>query len=307
LAISPERPSSENLVTLRDTVDYVLLSLLWGASFLFMRIAAPEFGPFPLMGLRCLIGAVTLLGLLWWYGQLNRLTEKQATGMIIGVLNSAIPFVLLGFAALSMASGSLSIINASAPFWSALIGWLWLKDALTRWQMVGLLLGFLGVVVLMLTQSSSAAVGGLHEVLVVGAGLLATAFYGLSANAAKRYLQNTQPLVNAANSQIGATLVLIVPTILLWPSQPIGSTVWIAVVCLGVFSTGIAYLLYFRLIGRIGAAKAVTVVFVIPLVAVLLGWLVLAETVYFSTIVAGVIIIGGSTLSLQLLPRKTSS
>ncbi len=305
--MTPDHTANDPSVTLRDVVDYVLLSILWGASFLFMRVAAPEFGPFALMGLRCFIGAVTLVALLCWFGQLKRLNEKQTTGMVVGILNSAIPFVLLGYAALFMASGTLSIINATAPFWSALIGWIWLKDVLTRWQLVGLLVGFLGVVVLMIAQSKSAAIGGIHGVIVVGAGLLATAFYGLSANVAKRHLQNTLPLVNAANSQLGASLVLILPTILLWPSQPIDGSVWLSVVCLGVFSTGVAYLLYFRLIGRIGAAKAVTVVFVIPLVAVLLGWLVLSETVYFSTIVAGVIIIAGSTLSLQLLPRKASS
>jgi len=147
-------------IAARDLFDHVLLSILWGASFLFMRIAVPEFGPWPLMGLRCLIGAITLVALLVWYREIKRIGDNFVLGMGMGVLNSAIPFVLLAYAALAVSSGLLSIINAMAPFWGALFGWLWLRSPLTRWQALGLVLGFAGVVVLMITSTNSLQVCG---------------------------------------------------------------------------------------------------------------------------------------------------
>ncbi len=283
-----------------------MLSALWGASFLFMRIAAPEFGPAALMGLRCGIGAITLLVLLSFAGSLAHLPEKRWAGMGIGVLNSAIPFVLLAYAALTISSGVLSIINALAPFWGAFIGWLWLRSSLTGWQVVGLVVGFLGVALLIGSGSKSLAVDSAAGILALLAGILSTVFYGFSANFAKKYLHNTKPLVNAANSQIGAASVLIIPTVLLWPSQPISLTAWLSLIALGVLSTGYAYVLYFRLIEKIGASRAITVVFVVPLFAVAFGWLFLSESISAVMIVAGSVIMLGSALSLKLLPIKAT-
>lgn len=296
-----------NSVTLRDLADHILLSALWGASFLFMRVAVPEFGPFPLMGLRCLIGATTLLGLLWWTGGLSRLVKHQWTAMAVGVLNSAIPFVLLGYAALSIGSGMLSVINSLVPVWGAVIGWLWLGNSLTRWQMLGLFIGFLGVAVLIGAGSQSLSIDSVHGIVAIAAGIAATIFYGFAANFAKHFLNNPDPIANATNSQIGATAVLLLPTVLLWPKTPISLTAWLSVLALGVFSTGLAYVLFFRLVERIGASGAVTVVFVVPLFAASFGALLLDEVISLPMVVAGIFIIIGSALSLQLIPRKKSS
>ncbi len=281
-----------------------MLSALWGASFLFMRIAAPEFGPFALVGLRCSIGAVTLIILLWWFGKLKKLPEKMTAGMTVGVLNSAIPFVLLAYASLSVTSGLLSIVNALVPFWSALIGWLWLRSALTSWQSVGLLIGFIGVALLVFTGSDTVAMSSRESLLAIGAGVLATTFYGLAANFAKKYLPNTDPLINATNSQIGATLLLIVPTLIWWPSHSISATAWASTIALGVFCTGLAYVLFFRLIENIGAPLAVTVVFVVPLFAVIFGALFLSEPVTMKMLLAGAVIVLGSSLALQIIPKR---
>lgn len=288
-----------------DVLEHLLLSALWGASFLFMRIASPEFGPFPLMGMRCLIGAATLILVLGMTGELPRLREHQWTGYIVGVLNSAIPFVLLAFAALTISGGKLSIVNALVPFWGALIGWLWLRATLTRGQSIGLIIGFSGVVLLVLTGSTQTAPDELKTFLIaILAGVLATFLYGLAANCAKRYLKNTHPMVNATNSQIGASLFLVIPTVWLWPDKPVSVTSWVALIALGVFCTGLAYVLYFRLIEKIGAQRAVTVVFVVPVFAVAFGAVFLGEVVTASMVLAGVVIMLGSAMALRLLPAQ---
>ena len=293
-----------NPVTARDLADHILLSALWGGSFLFMRVAVPEFGPFPLMGLRCLIGALTLLALLWWTGGVSRLARQQWSGMAVGVLNSAIPFVLLAYAALSISSGMLSVINSMVPFWGALIGWLWLGSSLTRWQMVGLVVSFIGVAVLVGGGTKSLSVNSVHGLMAIAAGIAATIFYGFSANFTKRFLDGSDAVANATNSQIGAAAVLLLPTILLWPDTKISQTAWLSIFALGFFCTGLAYILFFRLVTRIGASGAVTVVFVVPLFAASLGALLLDEVISLPMVVAAVFIIVGSALSLQLIPRK---
>jgi len=236
-----------------------------------MRIAAPEFGPVPLMGLRCVIGAITLLFLLYSVGKLTKLKQSSWMGMFVGVINSAIPFVLLAYASLTITTGVLSVINALAPLWGA-------GDAMSG------------------TYSST--------FLAIAAGVLATVFYGIAVNAAKRYLPNTDAMVNATNSQVGASVVLLPLTILLWPNQPISLLAWGSLLILGIFCTGLAYVLYFRLIENIGAARAITVVIVIPLFATLFGVVFLQEDVSLAMIPAAVLIILGSALSLQLIPKR---
>ena len=294
-----------NPVGLRDLADHLLLSALWGASFLFMRIAAPEFGPFPLMGLRCLIGAVTLIGLMWWADGLPRLANCRWRGMAVGVMNSAIPFVLLAFAALSIGSGRLSVINSLVPFWGALIGWLWLRNSLTRWQMLGLVIGFVGVAVLVSSAGNqSLSVNRVRGLVAIACGISATICYGFAANFAKRYLTNSDAMANATNSQIGASIVLLLPTVFLWPNNPVSLNSWLSVLALGFFCTGLAYVLFFRLVERIGASGAVTVVFVVPLFAASLGALLLDEVISVPMVVAAAFIIIGSALSLQLFPKQ---
>ena len=191
------------------------------------------------------------------------------------------------------------------PFWGALIGWLWLGATLTRWQSLGLVIGFCGVLLLVLSGSTHTAPGELTTFFVaILAGVLATVLYGVAANCAKRYLQNTNALVNAANSQIGASIVLAVPMIFLWPEHTVSWLSWAALIALGIFSTGLAYLLFFRLIESIGAQRAVTVVFVVPVFAVAFGAVFLGEIVTLSMVLAGAVVMLGSAMALRLLPRQ---
>ncbi len=284
-----------------DIVDFVLLAALWGLSFLFMRVAAPEFGPFALMLLRCGIGAVTLIAVLAYKSGLADLQANIRASSFTGLINSAIPFVLLGVAALTITTGTLSILNATAPFWGALIAYFWLGERLTRWQVLGLAIGFCGVVLLVNTDVGDSGTARSAVMLAIAAALGATFAYGFAANYTKRYLGNTNPLANATGSQLGATVALLIPGIVAWPADNPGMWAWLSVLILGVFSTGFAYILFFRLIKNIGSTKTITVTFAIPVFGMFFGWLVLDEAVTWRMLAGAVVVIVGCALTIRLV------
>ena len=222
----------------RDAADLILLAALWGASFLFMRIAAPQFGPLPLMGLRCAIGAAVLVPLLVWQGGMGVLRERPVALGVVGLLNSALPFALFGFATLTLTAGFAALLNATTPLWAALVAYVWLGQLTNRRQLLGLAIGFAGVVTLVAGRGAFVPGGDLLAVL---AALAATLSYGLSAAYAQRYLADTPPMALAAGSQIGATAVLAVPAALTWPARLPDAGAWLALLVLGAASTGLAF------------------------------------------------------------------
>ena len=295
----------------RDTAAFLSLAALWGASFLFMRVAAPIFGPVPLMLLRCAIGAATLVPLLLLFGRPADLAANARHIAIVGVLNSAAPFVLLGVATLALSAGVTSIMNSLAPLWSAGVAFLWLGDRLTRAQVLGLCLGVAGVAVLAGAGDAAApADGAASTALSFLAALAATAFYGVGANYARRFLSGVDPLALAAGSQLSASLVLLVPGLLLWPDAwPAGAAPgvagWGSVIALGTACTGLAYLLFFHLIGSVGATRTIAVTFVIPVFGIAWGAWLLGERVDGATLAGGAIIVLGTALATGVLrPRR---
>lgn len=285
----------------QDLIDYILLAALWGLSFLFMRVAVPEFGPFSLMLLRCLIGAVTLMLIMLWMGKLAELHNNLAVACVTGVINSAIPFVLLGVAALSITTGTLSILNATAPIWGALIGFVWLRERMTLSQVIGLVSGFVGVAILVKSAPRDPGTTQSVVLLAILATLVATFAYGFAANFSKKYLANSNPLATATGSQIGASVALLVPGWYWWPAANPGSGAWLSVILLGVFSTGVAYLLFFRLIKSIGPIRTITVTFAIPVFGMLFGFLLLGEGINLPMLAGAVVVVTGCMLTIKLL------
>ena len=285
----------------QDIIDFILLAALWGLSFLFMRIAVPEFGPLSLIFLRCFIGAVTLLIILLVLGKAGDLMSDLWLAGFTGILNSAIPFVLLAISALSISTGMLSILNATAPIWGAIVGYVWLQERLTRSQLIGLGVGFLGVLILVRENPGDTGATRSTVTLALLAALGATLAYGVAANFAKKYLHSTNPLATAAGSQVGATLVLVIPGLLWWPDNQPGLQAWVALILLGVFSTGIAYLLFFRLVRNIGPIRTITVTFAIPVFGMLFGYLILDEPITTSMLVGAAVVVVGCTLTIKLL------
>ncbi|MDP3521995.1 MAG: DMT family transporter [Hydrogenophaga sp.] len=284
--------------------EFVLLAALWGASFMFMRFGAAEFGAWAAAGCRVGLAALVLLPLLWRSGQLGLLRQRAGALFVSGLLSSAIPFALYSYAVMSISTGLSAILNATTPLFGALVAWLWLQDRPDRNRLLGLALGFAGVALLSWEKASFKAGGTGWAVLAC---LGATLCYGVAANYAKRCLAGVPPLVNATGSQIGATVGLAVPTLLFWPEQAPSAQAWLAIVALAVFCSALAYILYFRLIAHAGPSKAVTVTFLIPLFAVFYGTLFLGESLTGWMVVCGAVILLGIALAtglLRLLPTQ---
>ena len=283
-------------------VDFVLLAAIWGASFMFMRTAAQEMGPLAAAGLRVSVAALFLLPILLLKGLGGALCKHWKITLSVGVLNSALPFVCFTYALLSITTGLSAILNATVPLFGALIAWLWLKDRPSGSRMLGLAVGFIGVTMLAWDKASfKPDANGLSTGWAVLACLLACLCYGTAASVAKRYMAGLPSLVSATGSQIGASIALIPLTALYWPSHAPSLQAWGAVVVLGVVCTGLAYILYFRLIERAGPARALAVTFAIPAFAVFYGVLLLGESITAWMVICALVIIAGTTLSTGLI------
>ncbi|WP_457425841.1 DMT family transporter [Roseateles sp. P5_E7] len=287
-----------------DIGELVLLAALWGASFLFMRLGAHEFGPIALAAMRVGLASALLIPLLAARGQLAELRTHWKGLLLVGALNSAIPFVLFTFAALSITAGLSSIVNATTPLWTAVVAFVWLRQGLTRLRVLGLVIGFAGVAFLAWDKASFKPGADHSGFWAVLACLGATLCYGLAANATKRFLSGAAPLVVATGSQFAAALMLALPAAWLWPAVPPGAVAWGAVLALAALCTALAYILYFRLMSRVGPTNAVSVTFLIPLFAIVWGALFLGEAVTAQMVAGGAIVLVGIALALGLVGGK---
>lgn len=283
-------------------IDFLLLSAIWGSSFLFMRIGAVEFGAVPTAAVRVAIAAAFLLPILAWRGQLPLLARHWKKVCSIGVINSGIPFLCLSFAVLAITTGLSAILNAAAPLFGAVVAWWWLGERPSASRTLGLAIGFAGVALLAWDKASfKANDSGIAPALAVLACLVATLCYGVAANATKKYLSGLPPLLTSTGSQVGATMALAVPAAFTWPDHMPGLHAWLALVAVGVVCTGVAYILYFRLIEEAGPARALTVTFIVPVFAIFYGALVLSEPVTPWMLFCGVVIVCGTALSTGLV------
>jgi len=285
----------------RSMIDFLLLASLWGGSFLLMRVGAHEFGPLPTAGLRVSIAALFLLPVLIWRGHWQAFSSRCVPIMLIGLMNSAIPFALFSWALLSITTGLASIINATVPMFGALVAWVWLKDRLNAWRTLGLALGFLGVALLAWRTPGGASFKPGGSGWAVVACLGACLFYGIAASCTKKFLGGVHPMATATGSQAGAALGLLAPTIWFWPATTPGFQAWVAITALALLCTGVAYILYFRLIEAAGPARALSVTFLVPVFALLYGALALGESITLWMLVCGAVIVLGTALATGLL------
>ncbi len=297
-------------MTLKNLIQLLILAALWGASFLFIRVGVSDFGVAPLMALRVGIGALFLLAVL-----LARRPPREAFGtlrgrawplVVVGLLNSAAPFCLFAYAELTLSAGVTSVINATTPLWGALVGFLWLRDRLSALRSLGMVIGFLGVLMLVWEQIAAPQGMGVTPAataLAAAAALGATLLYGIAANYTKRHLMGVDSLTVATGTMIGATVLLLPVAIATWPVTPISAAAWGAVIALGVACTGVAYMLFFHLIAVAGPARAITVTFVIPVFGILWGALFLGETVSPAMLEGCAVILVGTALATGVIKR----
>jgi drug/metabolite transporter (DMT)-like permease len=282
--------------------DFLILSAIWGSSFLFMRLASAELGALPTAALRVTIASLFLLPLLLAKGHGAALRQHWKPIFFVGLLNSGIPFVLYSFAVLHISTGLSSILNATVPLFGALVAWAWLGDKPTVSRSVGLAIGFGGVVLLAGGQASfKSNASGIAPAWAVLACLAATTCYALSASFTKKHIPSLPPLVTATGSQLGASLALALPALWFRPEHlPSATALW-SLITVGVLCTGVAYILYFKLIENAGPARALTVTFLVPVFAIAYGVLLLGESVTAWMVACGAVILVGTALSSGLV------
>jgi drug/metabolite transporter (DMT)-like permease len=212
----------------------------------------------------------------------------------MGVLNSALPFTLIAYATLSVSAGYAAILNATSPFFAALVAYAGFGERLGRVRLAGLIVGFGGVVILAGDRASLAAEGA---ALAVAAALAAAALYGAAANYSRRRLAGVDPVAAAAGSQLAAALALAPAAAFALPPAPPAPAAWAAALALGALSTGLAYALYFRLLESAGPARAIVVTFLIPVFGMLWGALVLGEAVTPHMAFGTLIILAGTAMT----------
>lgn len=289
-------------------VDLLLLAALWGASFLFMRIGAAEFGALPTAALRVGIGAAFLFPIMVVRGEVQALRQNWKASLGIGVFNSGLPFALFSFALLSINSSLAAVLNATAPLFGALVAWAWFRERPGAWRLVGLAIGFVGVLMLAGGDAGLRNEGqGSAALWAMGSCLLACLCYGIAANATRRFLTGVPPIATATGSQIGASLLLVLPAIVWWPQQMPTARAWFAICALGIACTGIAYFLFFRLIARAGPARALTVTFLLPVFAAFYGAVFLDESITRWMLICACVIATGVALSTGLIAPKWRS
>ena len=283
------------------------LAAIWGASFLFIRLAVPAFGPGPLMAGRVALAAAFLALISWFWHRPLLVRGKIGHFLILGLINSALPFFLFAYAAHWLTASVLSVLNATAPIWGAVLGVVFFRQPLSFRLVTGLIMGVTGVAILV---GFDAVVLQPNAGIAIAAGAGAACCYGLATHYTRRAAA-VEPFANAHGSMWGA-LCWLLPVALLQPPVAI-PTLWQggALLLLGVLCTGVAYLLYFALVRDIGATPTLTVTFLIPVFGVSWGALFLDEAVGWHTLLGAVVVLAGTALVTgfsfaNLWPEKQS-
>jgi drug/metabolite transporter (DMT)-like permease len=285
-------------MTLTNIGRLLLLAAIWGASFLFIRIAVPTLGPAFLMNGRVLFAALFLLAVALLLKKPLLLAEHWRHYLKLGFINSALPFLLFAYAAGVLTASLLSVLNATAPIWGAVIGILFYRQPLSAKVLFGLLLGISGVAVLVGFDPVLLKPGALWA---VAAAASAACCYGIATHYTRR-AKAVEPFANAHGSMWGALCCLLPVTVLFPVQHTLTPGVAAAVLALGVICTGVAYLLYFKLVQEVGATSTLTVTFLIPVFGVLWGWLFLEEQVGWHTLAGSLTVLTGTALVTGFSP-----
>jgi len=279
------------------TSDYLrlfLLAAIWGASFIFMRIAAPQFGAMNTAFFRVFFGFIGLGVILLIIKSSFRFENKFKSSLILGVINSGLPFLMYCFAAKWLPAGYSAILNATTPLMGALLGFAFFSEKLTARKWIGVILGLVGIIVITTIGEINSASGMIYGIVAC---LVATGCYGVAGFLTRLWISDRgglDPKMVAFGSQIGATVFLLpffvwsmgTETAINW----VQIDVWVSILALGVICTALAYILYFRLIADIGPLRSLTVTFLIPPFSVLWGYLALGEIITKGFIIGALIV-----------------
>jgi drug/metabolite transporter (DMT)-like permease len=280
-------------MTAADFGRLLLLAAIWGGAFPFMKVAAPALGALWTAELRVLIGGLALLAWLRWRGVDLELRRHARFYLLVGAVGLALPFALYAYAASRAPANLMSIVNATAPMfallWSAAFG----DERLTGRKLAGLAVGLAGVALIV---NPLALEGGPQAHWAVAAALTACCAYGAVGVLMKRVGSGAGAQAMAAGNQLAAALVLL-PLLPFTPIQQVPDALVLAnIAALGLLASGVALLLYFRLVEDVGVTRALTVTYLVPLFGVLWAALFLGEALPAAALGAGLLILLGTVL-----------
>lgn len=281
-----------------DILMLALLSAIWGASFLFMRIASPEFGPVALICVRMSGAVIIVLPFLLGRTFRHRVISHAGRLTLLGIMNHVIPFTLLAFATTRLEAGFTSLINATTPMFTAITGAVFFATAIQRSQIIGLAIAFSGVFILSFDKLSFTA-GGVGWAIVAGLG--ATFCYGISVNFSKRHLSGLSASEITVGSMLASSLILLIPGWWFWPEVQPSQSAWISAILLATVCTAIAFLLFFRVLASAGAIASSTVTFLVPVFAIGWGISLLGESLSLQLIAGMLVTLLGTSITLGLL------
>ncbi len=284
---------------IRNIALLILLSAIWGGSFIFMRLLSPVFGAAGTACLRALIAGVFMISFYKLTKYKIEWKRDWKLLLLIGIINSAIPFFCYSFAALYLPASLSVIINSMSPMFGAIFAAIILKERLTIEKVFGLVLGTTGVAII---TGSKSVESGVFVYLSIGACLLATVCYGLSGAIIKKYAQKIESKAMAGGSQLFAGLALLPFLLINGTTSAISVNVALLAIAFAVLCSALAYLIYYHLMKEIGPIKTLTVTFIMPVFGIFWGWLILDEKMFPQMLVGGVIILAGTFLVVR--PKK---
>ncbi|MGJ8693860.1 MAG: DMT family transporter [Thalassotalea sp.] len=286
-------------MNIKQFLELTLLAAIWGASFLFMRIASPELGPVMLMTLRVVIATLCLLPVIFFTKQVKYFRGQWQHLLVVGFFSTALPFTLFGYATLHLAAGLASVLNTTTPMFGVIIAFLWFKEKISWSGVIGLMIGFIGIYLLLFEKIHHQQTE--QVLLPTLAILLATFCYAFAANYAKCYLSTIKPMVQATGSLISASIILLPISCFFIPDHAISNQAIISILLLGTVCTGIAYIIFFRLLAKIGPNNTISVTYLIPIFGIMWGSILLQEQITSFMITGVIVVLLGVSLSTGLL------
>jgi drug/metabolite transporter (DMT)-like permease len=283
-----------------DLARLISLAAIWGGSFLFMRIASPALGALVTADARLLIGGGALALYLWFTGAKSPYRGRAKTFALVGMVNSGVPFAMFSIAALWIPASYSAVLNALAPLFGALFLWLLERERLTGRKTAGIALGPIGVALMSRLGPIPLTT---QVVLGILACVLATVCYGWAGVLIRRHARDIPSMHSATGTQLAAGAILLPlalgQAVVAPPPQAIALGVIAATLALGVLCSGVAYVLYFRLMTDLGPTRALTVTYVIPVFGMLWAAIFLGESITAGMLLGAALVVAGTVLVLR--------
>ena len=258
---------------LKNWILLILLGAVWGSAFMFIKISADDFGPILLVNLRLLLAGALFLPFLLQKKYLAYFKSHFSGILILGIFSNAFPFTMFSYASLGATSNMLGILNGTTAFMTMVVAYFWLKESITPKQIFGIILGFLGILVLVNPANGSATLSA------SGFALVGAMSYSFSGVYIQKYQLNANKFVLIGWAMLFGGLFLIPLSFFNLPDQMPDNNAIAALLWLGIVSTGIAYLGYIRLIEQIGAVRTSTVTYLLPVFSIIWGSIFLQEKI----------------------------